>query len=185
MGDRVNSLWAELGRAQREAALATKKVLCDMHTLGTGAMIITDEGEAKYQPIESMFDLRYQAEVDISEALRVPAEVITSGSYERLVMWRSKTKKVRLMTTGEHWSDCAQHNEPAMPSGPCDCGGDAPDSCKYQRREIGESSWEDCTKSQFEYCDNHPLYDTRKIQQVTHNVGLKRRVFCGQFKNPC
>lgn len=21
-----------------------------------------------------------------------------------------------------HWSDCALHNEPAMPAGPCDCG---------------------------------------------------------------
>lgn len=24
--------------------------------------------------------------------------------------------------TGEHWSDCAVHNEPALPAGPCDCG---------------------------------------------------------------
>jgi len=31
------------------------------------------------------------------------------------------------MTTGRHWSDCAQHNMPAMPNGPCDCGADAPD----------------------------------------------------------
>lgn len=23
----------------------------------------------------------------------------------------------------EHWSDCAQHNEPAEPNGPCNCGG--------------------------------------------------------------
>jgi hypothetical protein len=23
----------------------------------------------------------------------------------------------------EHWSDCAVHNEPFMPAGPCDCGG--------------------------------------------------------------
>lgn len=23
---------------------------------------------------------------------------------------------------GEHWSDCAVHNEPALPAGPCDCG---------------------------------------------------------------
>lgn len=23
-----------------------------------------------------------------------------------------------------HWSDCAQHNEPAMPNGPCDCQGE-------------------------------------------------------------
>lgn len=30
------------------------------------------------------------------------------------------------MTTGRHWSDCAQHNMPAMPNGPCDCGADAP-----------------------------------------------------------
>lgn len=22
----------------------------------------------------------------------------------------------------KHWSDCAVHNEPAIPSGPCDCG---------------------------------------------------------------
>lgn len=26
------------------------------------------------------------------------------------------------MKTG-HWSDCAVHNEPALPEGPCDCGG--------------------------------------------------------------
>ena len=26
----------------------------------------------------------------------------------------------------EHWSDCAIHNEPAMPNGPCDCGGYTP-----------------------------------------------------------
>ncbi len=25
-----------------------------------------------------------------------------------------------------HWSDCAVHNEPAYPNGPCDCGNDAP-----------------------------------------------------------
>lgn len=24
--------------------------------------------------------------------------------------------------SGEHWSDCAVHNEPALPAGPCDCG---------------------------------------------------------------
>lgn len=23
----------------------------------------------------------------------------------------------------KHWSDCAVHNEPAMPNGPCNCGG--------------------------------------------------------------
>lgn len=23
----------------------------------------------------------------------------------------------------QHWSDCAVHNEPALPKGPCDCGG--------------------------------------------------------------
>jgi hypothetical protein len=25
-----------------------------------------------------------------------------------------------------HWSDCALHNGPALPTGECDCGGDAP-----------------------------------------------------------
>jgi hypothetical protein len=30
------------------------------------------------------------------------------------------------METVNHWSDCAQHNEPATPNGECDCGGDAP-----------------------------------------------------------
>jgi hypothetical protein len=25
---------------------------------------------------------------------------------------------------GEHWSDCAVHNGPALPVGPCDCGAD-------------------------------------------------------------
>jgi hypothetical protein len=28
--------------------------------------------------------------------------------------------------TGKHWSDCAMHNEPAYPNGPCDCGANAP-----------------------------------------------------------
>jgi hypothetical protein len=84
MDDREKSLWAELGRAQRAAALATKKVLCDMRTLGTGAMIVTGEGELKHQPMKSMFDFSYQAEVDIREAFRVPAEFLTSGSYERV-----------------------------------------------------------------------------------------------------
>lgn len=28
--------------------------------------------------------------------------------------------------TGNHWSDCAMHNEPAYPAGPCDCGANAP-----------------------------------------------------------
>ena len=27
-----------------------------------------------------------------------------------------------------HWSDCALHNEPALPAGPCDCGGWCPTS---------------------------------------------------------
>lgn len=27
----------------------------------------------------------------------------------------------------EHWSDCAVHNAPALPAGPCDCGGYEPD----------------------------------------------------------
>ena len=25
---------------------------------------------------------------------------------------------------GEHWSDCAVHNGPALPPGPCNCGAD-------------------------------------------------------------
>ena len=32
------------------------------------------------------------------------------------------------MSRRGHWSDCAVHNEPAYPAGPCDCGGlDFPD----------------------------------------------------------
>ena len=31
------------------------------------------------------------------------------------------------MKTGNHWSDCALHNEPAMPAGECNCGANAPD----------------------------------------------------------
>jgi hypothetical protein len=27
---------------------------------------------------------------------------------------------------GEHWSDCAVHNGPALPVGPCDCGASSP-----------------------------------------------------------
>jgi len=30
------------------------------------------------------------------------------------------------MKTVNHWSDCAQHNEPATPNEECNCGGDAP-----------------------------------------------------------
>jgi len=30
--------------------------------------------------------------------------------------------------TGVHWSDCALHNMPAMPNGPCSCGANAPKS---------------------------------------------------------
>jgi len=26
-----------------------------------------------------------------------------------------------------HWSSCAVHNAPALPVGPCNCGGDAPE----------------------------------------------------------
>lgn len=28
----------------------------------------------------------------------------------------------RVMAPGAHFSDCAIHNEPAFPAGPCDCG---------------------------------------------------------------
>ncbi|MEG9528384.1 MAG: hypothetical protein MIL41_21885 [Hyphomicrobiales bacterium] len=31
-------------------------------------------------------------------------------------------RKLPTMVVG-HWSDCAVHNEPAYPAGPCDCGG--------------------------------------------------------------
>lgn len=29
-----------------------------------------------------------------------------------------------------HWSDCAVHNAPALPAGPCDCAKDAPSADK-------------------------------------------------------
>ena len=35
-----------------------------------------------------------------------------------------KNNEVKLEGKGDgHWSDCATHNEPAMPNGPCNCGG--------------------------------------------------------------
>lgn len=39
-----------------------------------------------------------------------------------------KLKDIIAKATGHdgHWSDCATHNEPAYPNGPCDCGGNAP-----------------------------------------------------------
>ncbi len=36
--------------------------------------------------------------------------------------------------TDGHWSDCATHNEPAMPNGPCDCGGYPPPTQSGQTR---------------------------------------------------
>lgn len=38
--------------------------------------------------------------------------------------WMAEEKAPAI--TGNHWSDCALHNEPAMPAGPCDCGANAP-----------------------------------------------------------
>jgi hypothetical protein len=37
-----------------------------------------------------------------------------------------------------HWSDCAVHNEPAYPNGPCDCGGYKPVEQKKERKEKGK-----------------------------------------------
>ncbi len=33
-----------------------------------------------------------------------------------------------------HWSDCAVYNEPALPAGPCDCGG------FDESEDVGESA---------------------------------------------
>ncbi len=41
------------------------------------------------------------------------------------------------MTDIEHWSDCAVHNEPAYPAGPCDCGG------------LTQAEWEEYAKNTF------------------------------------
>lgn len=47
---------------------------------------------------------------------------------------RSRVQAIRqwngtdaLMVSGvQHWSDCASHNEPAVPAKPCNCGGFTP-----------------------------------------------------------
>lgn len=54
----------------------------DMITFGTGAVIVTGDGGVEHQPMESIFELCYQAEVDIRESFRVPIEFLTRGSYE-------------------------------------------------------------------------------------------------------
>jgi len=38
-----------------------------------------------------------------------------------------------------------------------------PATVQYQRREIGEGGWEDCTKEQYEYAERSPQMDTRVI----------------------
>lgn len=42
-------------------------------------------------------------------------------------------KSIESAITGEplHTSDCAVHNEPAMPNGPCDCGAQAKSERRY------------------------------------------------------
>jgi len=46
--------------------------------------------------------------------------------------------------TGNHWSDCAQHNEPAYPNGPCDCGSNAPAHAEAQPLDPAASHMEHC-----------------------------------------
>ena len=55
------------------------------------------------------------------------------------------TKTERAMA--DHKSDCAVHNEPALPAGPCDCGADKPDVVEAMARAIfdtaiGANHWE-------------------------------------------
>ncbi|ODT75477.1 MAG: hypothetical protein ABS69_10705 [Nitrosomonadales bacterium SCN 54-20] len=38
-----------------------------------------------------------------------------------------------------HWSDCAVHNEPAYPNGPCDCGGYPPPEENIWKRLLLEN----------------------------------------------
>ena len=38
----------------------------------------------------------------------------------------------------KHWSDCAVHNEPFQPNGPCDCGG-YPTQENYFKRMLLEN----------------------------------------------
>jgi len=42
----------------------------------------------------------------------------------RLIHWGQKGYG-KASVSGVHFSDCAQHNAPALPVGPCDCGADA------------------------------------------------------------
>jgi hypothetical protein len=66
------------------ADLSTVKAMSVERLLDGGVITITNESEAKHRPMKSMFDFSYQDEVDIREAFRVPAELLTSGSYERV-----------------------------------------------------------------------------------------------------
>lgn len=45
------------------------------------------------------------------------------GGLGRIDKYRAKPKNA---PRPSHWSDCARHNEPAYPNGPCNCGGNAP-----------------------------------------------------------
>jgi len=50
-----------------------------------------------------------------------------------------------------HWSDCAVHNGPAYPAGPCDCGVAQPaqEPVAWQCREHGDIEWLECSKESY------------------------------------
>ena len=47
-------------------------------------------------------------------------------NYPEEAMEASWNAAIASQKTGIHWSDCAQHNMPAYPNGPCDCGANVP-----------------------------------------------------------
>ena len=52
---------------------------------------------------------------------------IDTYNYPEESMESAWDAAIASLYTGNHWSDCALHNMPAMPNGPCDCGANAPD----------------------------------------------------------
>ena len=57
---------------------------------------------------------------DVARAL---THCLTQEEYRKALYSLAKEKRVNLPEVRKHYSDCAVHNEPALPAGECDCGG--------------------------------------------------------------
>lgn len=56
---------------------------------------------------------------------RVKVSVDTSNPLLAKYLQRSKPSWDVRLAPAQHASDCAVHNEPAYPAGPCNCGAEA------------------------------------------------------------